>query len=99
MKADLEILDPENDGKNMTKKCYKFHMIKDMFFMILKRCFEDQRKFIISGFLKDKKLNFANTQNQQNLKKLSLEQITNEMGNPFVELAKEHEGSGLKLEK
>lgn len=36
VKAELEILDPENDGKNMTKKCYKFHMIKDLFFMILK---------------------------------------------------------------
>lgn len=70
-----------------------------MFLTILKRCFEEQSKSIISGFLKDKKLNFANAQNQHNLKKISLEQITKEMGNPFVELTKEHEGAGLKLEK
>jgi hypothetical protein len=56
----------------MTKKCYKFPVIKDLFFIILKRCFEDQRKLIISGFLKDKKLNLANSHNQQNMKKLSL---------------------------
>jgi len=61
-----------------------------MLFNILKHCFEDQRKSIISSFLKDKKLYFANAHNQQNLKKLSLEEITNGMENPFLSLAKEH---------
>ncbi len=44
MKADLEILDPENKGKNMTKKCYKYDMIKDLFEKILKQCFLNPRK-------------------------------------------------------
>ena len=38
-KADLQILDPENDGKNMTKKCYKYDLIKSLFQSIERQCF------------------------------------------------------------
>ena len=40
MKADLEIRDPICPGKNMTRNCYQYCRIKDMFNVMLARCFE-----------------------------------------------------------
>jgi hypothetical protein len=38
-KADLEIRDPICPGKNMTRNCYQYSHIKDMFRTILDRCY------------------------------------------------------------
>lgn len=38
-KADLEIKDPMNQQKNMTRNCYSFHAIKNLFKDMLESCF------------------------------------------------------------
>jgi hypothetical protein len=38
-KADLEIKDPMNRQKNMTRNCYSFQAIKDLFKEMLEGCF------------------------------------------------------------
>ena len=39
-KADLELLDPKSNRKNITRKCYAFSYIKKYFGEIKEKCFE-----------------------------------------------------------
>lgn len=43
-KADLELLDPKSNRKNITRKCYAFSYIKKYFEEIKEKCFEFRLK-------------------------------------------------------
>lgn len=53
--ANLQVKDPLNQGKVMTRNCYEFEKIKDIFRSIYDNCFGKKEKMLKEQFIREKR--------------------------------------------